>query len=570
LTFLFVMCIFSSLLNSDQTFSTSERRTAMKYLKNKKLILGLFVMLVFMFLTFTAFSLYDTSRSLYEKIELFGTILRRINYDYVDEKDPSDLLESAIKGMVSSLDPHTNYLSSKQYNRWNQSFEGYSGIGITFDIIRNKITVMSVFKEGPSEKVGLQPGDRIVKINGESAIGMKRDDVPLHLMGPKGTTVDVEVERSGWDRTRKFTLVRDEIHVESVPYAFMLKPGLGYIKIARFSATTGDELEEALDKLEQLGMTNLVLDLRQNGGGYLDAAVAVTDKFLTGGKKIVYTNGRTSGSLREYYSTAASTHPMMPLMVLIDRTSASASEIVSGALQDWDRALIVGETSFGKGLVQSQYRFRDGSVLLMTTAKYYTPVGRLIQRAFDDKSVEEYYTEVFVDSLRQHLNENKTSDNIFKSELLGRIVYGGGGITPDKFLKADDDTISHVLRDIYYHAERPFFTYVEDYLKDHSNLKMEMNDFILSYHPGPRVLDQFYDHLQRLGITINHEQFKANEKDIQFLLKQAIANKIWGSEAQFKVQMLRDNQLVEALNYLPDARILLSKAYSDELGTVVR
>lgn len=570
MTFLFVMCIFSSLLNSDQTFSTSERRTAMKYLKNKKLILGLFVMLVFMFLTFTAFSLYDTSRSLYEKIELFGTILRRINYDYVDEKDPSDLLESAIKGMVSSLDPHTNYLSSKQYNRWNQSFEGYSGIGITFDIIRNKITVMSVFKEGPSEKVGLQPGDRIVKINGESAIGMKRDDVPLHLMGPKGTTVDVEVERSGWDRTRKFTLVRDEIHVESVPYAFMLKPGLGYIKIARFSATTGDELEEALDKLEQLGMTNLVLDLRQNGGGYLDAAVAVTDKFLTGGKKIVYTNGRTSGSLREYYSTAASTHPMMPLMVLIDRTSASASEIVSGALQDWDRALIVGETSFGKGLVQSQYRFRDGSVLLMTTAKYYTPVGRLIQRAFDDKSVEEYYTEVFVDSLRQHLNENKTSDNIFKSELLGRIVYGGGGITPDKFLKADDDTISHVLRDIYYHAERPFFTYVEDYLKDHSNLKMEMNDFILSYHPGPRVLDQFYDHLQRLGITINHEQFKANEKDIQFLLKQAIANKIWGSEAQFKVQMLRDNQLVEALNYLPDARILLSKAYSDELGTVVR
>lgn len=540
----------------------------MKSIKNKKWVLGLFIILG-MLLSVTAFSLYDTSRTLYDKIELFGTILRRINYDYVDEKDPEDLLESAIKGMVSSLDPHTTYMSSKQYNRWNQSFEGYSGIGITFDIIRNKITVMSVFKEGPSEKVGLQPGDRIVKIDSQSAVGMKRDDVPLHLMGPKGTTVDVEVERSGWTGSKKFTLVRDEIHVESIPYAFMLKSGVGYIKIARFSATTHDELEDALDKLEGMGMKSLVLDLRQNGGGYLEAAVAVTDKFLTGGKKIVYTKGRTSESLREYFSTVASTHPLMPLMILIDRTSASASEIVAGALQDWDRALIAGETSFGKGLVQSQYRFRDGSVLLMTTAKYYTPTGRLIQRAFNDKSVEEYYTEVFVDSLREHLIENRSSD-VFKSELLGRAVYGGGGITPDKFLKADNDTISHVLRDIYYHRERPFFTFVEDYMKDHSGLKMEMNDFILNYQPGIRVLEQFYTHLNRLDIHVTPEQFKANEKDIQFLLKQAIANKIWGSEAQYKVQMLRDYQLVEALNYLPDAKLLLSKAYSKEMGTLVR
>ena len=220
----------------------------MRLFTRKQKAIYIFLSLVGLCIVVSSFSLYDTGRSLYTKIELFSTILRRIHSDYVDIKDSEDLVESAIKGMVSSLDPHTTYLTKEHFERWNQSFEGYSGIGITFDVIRNKITIMSVFQEGPSDKVGLLPGDRIVEINGKIATGMKRDDVPLKLMGPKGTTVEVGVERQGWDKLKSFTITRDEIHVESVPYSFILKPDVGYVNIARFSSTTGEEVEEALKK----------------------------------------------------------------------------------------------------------------------------------------------------------------------------------------------------------------------------------------------------------------------------------------------------------------------------------
>ena len=530
------------------------------HFRNKYLLISV-VLLSMFFLSGTPKFLYDSGRTLYDKIELFSQILRTIQNDYIDEKSSQELLENAIQGMVSHLDPHTTYMSSDQFNKWNQNFEGYSGIGISFDVIRKKITIMSVTADGPSDKAGLRPGDRIVAIDNQSAVGIKRDDVPLKLMGPKGTKVEVTVERKGWDETKNFIIVRDEIHVESVPYALMVKPDMGYMKIIRFSSTTGEEVEKKLLQLRSQGMKQLILDLRQNGGGYLESAVEVSDKFLPGGKRIVYTKGRMQASFREYFATDRATHPLIPVIVIIDRASASASEIVAGALQDWDRALIVGETSFGKGLVQSQYRFHDGSALLMTTAKYYTPTGRLIQRPFDDKSFEEYYTEVMIDSLRKNM-ENDRSRPVFQSKILKRKVYGGGGITPDVFLSSEKDTSSQLIRRMLFYPQRLFYTFVEDYLKDPSEMKMELNDFLKNYEPNGKVMQHFLNHIRGSGFKISNQEFIQNSREIQFFLKQTIAEKIWGDEARYKVQILNDHQLLETLGYFLEAESLLKKAYS--------
>jgi carboxyl-terminal processing protease len=504
---------------------------------------------------------YDSGKSLYLKLKVFSDIFEKIRTDYIDEKDPQTLLDSAVRGMVSDLDPHTTYFTREEFERWNRDFEGFSGIGIYFDVLDGKITILSVIKEGPSEKVGLQTGDRIVSIDGESAIGMKRDDVPLKLMGPPGTRVNLLLERSGWTKPKAYSIVREEVHVESVADAFLLRPQVGYIGLARFSATTESEIEQALQKLELMGMKELLLDLRQNGGGYLEAAVKVADKFLSGGKRIVYTRGRIDDSSREYFSTERGTHPLIPMIVLIDRTSASASEILAGALQDWDRALIVGETSFGKGLVQNPYRFDDGSALLMTTARYHTPSGRVIQRPYGDKSESEYYGEIFDKNWRQK-ELKKTDRAAFKTMILGRKVTGGGGITPDAFFGSDPDTLTRPMREILFSPERPLFTFIETYAAGRPGLKeSDPYDFFRNYRFGQGVLSEFRSHLKKAGIALTQAEFEKSREDIQFFLKRTLAAKLWGDEAGLKVQVFRDRQIREALAHLPEAESLLARAY---------
>jgi carboxyl-terminal processing protease len=527
---------------------------------SKSTILTVLIALLLLFFTGASPRVYRYGKSLYEKIQLFSEIIITIKEEYVEEKDPQELIESAIKGMVSDLDPHTSYLSSEDFERWNQSYEGYSGIGVTFDIIRDKITIMSVMADGPSDKIGLRAGDRIVAIEGNSAIGMKRDEVPLKLMGPKGTRVQVTVERPGWQKTEDYVITRDEVHVQSVPYAFMLEPETGYIGIIRFSSTTAQELEDQLQSLESQGIERLVLDLRGNGGGRLDAAVDVCDKFLPKDRRIVYTKGRIRKSFREYFSTERATHTLYPLIVLIDRASASASEIVAGAMQDWDRGLVVGETSFGKGLVQKQYPLKDGSALFMTTARYYTPSGRLIQRSYDDKSLQEYYDEITNDSLykKQEVDDSRPS---YKTLILERKVYGGGGISPDISLTSSRDPLNSIIRKIILEPNRPLFTFSEEYVRTHPELKNELDDFILNYNPDDHTLAQFFDYIRDQGFQITEQEFQKNKPDIQFMLKQNIAAEIWGNQARYRVQLLRDHELQEALTYFTDAQGLLQKAY---------
>jgi carboxyl-terminal processing protease len=499
----------------------------------------------------------DSGRSLYTKLKVFGDLLEKVRSDYIDEKDAGTLVDSAIRGLVSDLDPHTSYYTKEQYDRWNQDFEGYSGIGIYFDVIDGRITVVSIIRGGPAEKVGLAVGDRIVTIGDESVVGIRRDDVPLKLMGPRGTKVEIWVERNGWARPRLYSIVREEVHLESVANAFIIKPQVGYIGIGRFASTTEAEMEKALQKLELLGMRQLVLDLRQNGGGYLEAAVRVADKFLPGGRKITYTEGRIRESLREYFSTQRNDHPLIPMIVVIDRTSASASEIVAGALQDWDRALIVGETSFGKGLVQTPYKFVDGSALLLTTARYHTPSGRVIQRPYEGVPDEEYYDEIFDETWRKK-ERNRTDHPAFQTLILKRRVYGGGGISPDVTFQSEPDTVRRALREWLAAPQRPFFTYVEQFANRRPEIQeMEQYEFLRNFRFSDSEVTSFRGYLRASGATVPALEFEKSREDVQYFLKKTLAEKLSG----FKVQAFRDRQLLEALSHMPEAEDLLERAY---------
>ncbi|MFQ5631432.1 MAG: S41 family peptidase, partial [bacterium] len=325
------------------------------------------------------------------KLQLFGTLLETLQRNYVEERTTEELLESAINGMLANLDPHTVYLPVDNFKRWNQNFEGYSGIGILFDII-GKYPMITGFVDGsPAAKADLHVGDVILKINNQSTQGLAKDEVIDYISGHSFPKIRLKVFDRTLEKTKTVLLERAHLNLNSIEGAYMISSHTGYIALERFNSTTATELDEALESLLAHGMEFLVLDLRDNGGGYLSAAVEVTDRFLPSGKLMVYTKGRHSRSYQEYYSTRTTKYETLPLIILLNHGTASAAEIVAGALQDWDRALIVGTTSFGKGLVQSQFRFRDGSALLATTARYYTPLGRLIQRDYNNMSKDEYY-----------------------------------------------------------------------------------------------------------------------------------------------------------------------------------
>ena len=505
--------------------------------------------------------LLANSEDFYTKIKIFTSVLETIQRAYIEEKTTDDLLEDALKGVISNLDPHTVYLPANDFRNWNQNFEGYTGIGISFEIINDRITIMSVLRSSPAEEHDIQPGDKILKIDGEYVVGIAKEKALAKLNGAAGLPVNLTISSSRWEKSRDFNLIRERIILESIPNAMMIKPQIGYIKIDRFTSTTSRELEKSLYQLEKKGMSYLILDLRGNSGGYLNSAVEVTDKFIPGGNLIVSTKGRLSSSFQEFYSTSEKTHALYPLIILIDHGSASASEIVAGAIQDLDRGLIVGKTSFGKGLVQSQYRFHDGSALLITTARYYTPSGRPIQRQFYDKSKDEYYREAYDDSLMKSDNFPQPKSEF--TTLLGRKVYAEGGITPDIWVENEANILSEPVRRLFYSEKRPFHVYIEDFLKKYPQIKLKdedsfIDDFTISEHIF-RDFTKFVSYYEP-DIAIDKLKNDINKKNITFLLKREMAYMIWGKNAQFRVNLLRDHQLNEAIKYLPEAYDLLSMA----------
>ena len=362
--------------------------------------------------------------NIYEQIKKFGEVLSITDKSYVDNVDTGKLTDAAIVGLLNTLDPHSVYIPPKQLEKVMEDFKGkFEGVGISFRILNDTITVVEPVAGGPSARMGVLSNDRIVKINDTSSIKWTDQQVMHTLRGPKGTRVKISIFRPSVKEILEFVIIRDEIALTSVDAALMLNKDVGYILVNQFKETTHTEMDKALEKLKVEGMNKLILDLRDNGGGYLEEAVRMADEFLDGGTvdnphRIVYTKSRKPEFEESYTAKTGDAYERIPLIILINHASASASEIVSGAIQDWDRGLIVGETSFGKGLVQRQWPLSDGSAFRLTVARYYTPSGRLIQRSYQGKDKDEYQMEAFErneqegDNL-EHKNDVKPDSSLF-------------------------------------------------------------------------------------------------------------------------------------------------------------
>ncbi|WP_423127030.1 S41 family peptidase [Gaoshiqia sp. Z1-71] len=400
------------------------------------------ISLIFIFGLF-AFSPAVQAQDMQANMMKFGRLLRLIESYYVDTTDINKLTEVAINEVLEKLDPHSVYISKEEVEKMNEPLKGsFEGIGISFNIMKDTLLVVSIIPGGPSEKVGLFPGDRILVVDGKTiaGVGLKNSDVMDMLRGDKGTKVSLKVQRKSSADLLDFTIIRDKIPINSLDASYMINDATGYIKLNRFSATTSDEFLSAIKDLKKTpGFKNLVLDLRGNGGGYLTAAIELADHFLMASRLVVYTEG-VHDKRKEYRSTALGEFEQGKLIVLIDEGSASASEIVAGAVQDWDRGIIIGRRSFGKGLVQQPFPLNDGSMIRLTTAHYYTPSGRGIQKPYQN-GLEEYRKDYLTrfengelfseDSI--HFDQTQVYETL-KSK---RIVYGGGGVMPDIFVPMD-------------------------------------------------------------------------------------------------------------------------------------
>jgi len=386
-------------------------------------------------------------------VQKFREVLSLIKTEYVDETKTDALVDDAIQHMLAKLDPHSAYIPASDRDEANEDLRGnFEGIGIEFNIFHDTLTVVAALSGGPSEAVGLRTGDKIIKVDGENiaGIGLRNNEVTKKLKGPKGTEVKIEVVRNNVYEPITFTIIRDKIPQFSVDASYMINKEIGYIKVSRFSQTTYTEFRQAMEKLKEEGMKKLILDLQGNPGGYMNQAIDLADDFLPGDEKIVFTKGKDTRYNSEAMSSTKGEFENGDLIVLINEGSASASEIVAGALQDNDRALIVGRRSYGKGLVQSPFDLEDGSELRLTISRYYTPSGRSIQKPYDDK--QEYSRDI-LDRYQHgeffHADSIRFNDSLKYLTLNGRTVYGGGGIMPDYFVPLDTTLNSPYLNALF-------------------------------------------------------------------------------------------------------------------------
>ena len=457
------------------------------------------------------------------------------------------MIPGAINGMLSELDPHSVYIPPKNLKTVNEQFRAeFEGIGIEFVVLNKVLTVVAPIIGGPSEAVGLLPGDQIVKIENKSAYGITENEVQKKLRGKKGTKVNLTIHRPGQADKFEVTITRDKIPIYSVMASFMLNDGqTGYIYLGRFARTTAEEVEAALNKLEGQGMKQLIFDLRGNSGGYLDQAFKVADKFIPGGHKIVYTKGRTGKTDEDFYSSSGSTHPMIPLIVLIDHGSASASEIVTGAIQDLDRGLVLGQTSFGKGLVQNQIPLMDNGALRLTVARYYTPSGRLIQRPYDKENIIDYYSEAYDDSS----SVNRADSSKQFSTLAGRTVYGGGGITPDSILTSQKITrFTNRLR-----LKRVFFEFGSNWAGDHRKSFKNFDAFREKFNVDDRMIKDLKKIIEKHDIEFSQKAFEKDHDYIVLLMKAEVARHLWDSEHYYMVRLTGDSEVKQALELASEA-----------------
>jgi len=512
----------------------------------------------FLLLFFFPLFLTAQNRNPDEGLRKLQVVIQAIDYYYVDSVHENELVEGAIVEMLKELDPHSIYIPKEELRRANEPLQGnFEGIGVQFEILRDTIVVVHPLTGGPSEKLGIISGDKIVKIDGEDVVGKQVTNqfVLDHLRGKKGTKVRVSIYRKGKKDLLEFVIVRDKIPINSIDAVYMIAPQTGYINLNRFSLTTTQEFQDAVKKLKGEGMKNLILDLRNNAGGYMAPAIELSDEFLGVGKLIVYTEGLNSPR-ENYYSTYRGNFENGKLVVMINENSASSSEIVSGAVQDWDRGLIVGRRSFGKGLVQRPFNLPDSSQIRLTTARYHTPSGRCIQKPYDN-GVEDYYKDFsnrYSHGELVHADSIKFPDSLKYQTASGRTVYGGGGIMPDVFIPWD----SSFLTDYYMDVRRNNIInpLVSEYVDaNRQSLLKEYPDFESfkqSFSVGKSLMKIFLEAAEKAEIKMNEEQFTASEPLIKIQIKGLIAQKLYDITSYYVIANESDPEVMEAVKVIQD------------------
>ena len=476
-----------------------------------------------------------------KETEKLDYLLYFLNNNYVDTVNSHLIVEEGIRAMLKELDPHSIYMTKEELKEMDEPLVGnFDGVGIQFNILEDTIVVVNTIVGGPSEKLGILAGDKIVKIEGENMAGIKikNKDVISRLRGTRGTIVKVSVFRKGVKNLIDYSITRDKIPLTSIDATYMADSETGYVKLSRFSATSGTEFTESLEKLKGKGMKNLILDLTGNGGGYLQTAIDIADQFLTNENLVVYTQGRTVASKAPYYSTSKGMFEKGKLIVLIDEGSASASEIVSGAVQDLDRGLIIGRRSFGKGLVQNSFPFPDGSAMRMTTARYYTPSGRCIQKPYE-KGVDDYYDDL---NKRFKHGEFTNRDSITFADSLKfytigkRLVYGGGGIMPDLFIPLDTSENSKYLTDVYRKGIFNKFTlkYVDQNREQIKKQYPDFKAFKAGFTTSDAIMNEFIAAAEADEIKSNPDDIKTSGSFIRRQIRALIANQIWGTNEYYE------------------------------------
>ncbi len=506
----------------------------------------------------------DDSYSQLQKLQKAFVV---INRKYVEPVQSEKVVEEGIAGMLDELDPHSSYISAEEVRDLQEQYKGsFGGIGIWFELVEDTARVISPITDGPSEKVGVMAGDRIVAIEGSGAVGadISSQSIQDRLKGPIGTPVKMTVYRPAAEKRISFTIERDEIPLYSIDSSYMLDDETGYIKVNRFAMNTHEEFRDSLSVLQGKGMERLVLDLRSNPGGVMQAAIKMADEFLGGNQTIVQTKGRDAQMNNKFRASGGDSFETQPVVVLVNGNSASASEIVSGALQDHDRALIVGQRTFGKALIQKQFELTDGSLLQMTVGRYYTPVGRLIQTPYDNGNMEDYYEQKFssYDDATFDVSQYKASipDSLKYATDHGRTVFGGGGILPDYIVQPDT---AGVLNTVVQNGLDRLF--IQEWFKTHeqalrTDWRNQQDGFVADYTVDDATVDAFWAFAADKGLTLTDDAAEASKKKVflqseadagtdrlRTYLKARIAGKLFGGRAAVPVLNQADKEIKEAL-----------------------
>lgn len=514
------------------------------------------------------------------RYRIYAAALAAVEAEYVEPLDSlcseptvcgtEALVYESIDGMLRTLDPHSSFFSPKQFAQMRERQEGrYFGIGISIVSVQGDVTVTSLFEGSPAYRAGIRRGDIIAKVGEEDAKGWSTEEVVKRVKGPKGTTVDLTIRRPGLETTIPLTVERDEIKIATVRTAFMLAPGTGYIRLQDFSETSNTELGEALARLKAANMDRLVLDLRDNPGGPLDQAIAVANRFLKRGQMIVSTRGRIPNSDEDYRATQQGGYTDVPLIVLVNRGSASASEIVTGSMQDHDRGLVVGETTFGKALVQSVYPISNGAGLALTTGRYYTPSGRMIQRPWDG-SFDEYLTY----SQREQTGNRPHNPSDLKLTDGQRKVYGGGGIEPDHFVVGPVEGFNPSRFTRLLNSRSVFVGFAERFTKEGDTRPGAKSAAKHVVAPGweltDAMVDEFHQYLVDQRVNIDEAALKADMAFVKAMIHFEVDVDLFGVEEARRTFSKVDPQLLAALGYFDEAARLLTLNTSATAGQAVR